>query len=590
MSIRSPARNSIASISIALLLAAGCKQNSPDNSSPPSKSAPPISRPWLVDIADASNLRFTHSTGATGEFYFPEIAGSGCAFFDFDNDGDLDVYAIQSHRLDPAARDLPETKAAARNRVFRNDLDPATRAIAFVDVTDASGLGDSGYGMGVATGDYDNDGHVDVYVTNYGDNALYRNNRDGTFTRQPNTAMPPCPGWSTSAAFVDIDKDGDLDLFVADYVNFDLRHNKMCHSRSSRRDYCGPNSYKPVPDHLYRNNGDGTFTDISESSGIDRHYGSGLGVVAADFNGDTWPDIYVANDGNANQLWINNKDGTFTNDALLAGAAYNAEGMPEAGMGVSAGDFDRDGDDDIILAHLVSEHNTLLVNDGTGFFDDQTNRMLLSAMSLPYTAFGVEWFDIDNDGYLDLFFANGAVKIAEQYAHLEYPYPFPNQLVRNLGPPNYEFVDVSDKAGPDVSRLHVSRGAAFGDVDNDGDVDILVANSNGPLQLLRNDVCQNQSWIKLHLTGTDTNRSAIGCFVASRSNDGTITRRRVHTDGSYCSANDPRVHIGLGDDESSQDVTVHWLSGRREIFRDLDVRKLHRLVEGEGQRVSEDQP
>lgn len=571
-------------IAVALVVA-GCRREETGEKTSSANLRTKLEAAWLVDIAGDADLKFTHSTGSTGQFYFPEIAGSGCAFLDYDNDGDLDVYVIQSHPLDPAEADKPGFVEAARNRLFRNELKAGQSRVTFVDVTNESGLGDAGYGMGVATGDYDNDGDVDVYVTNVGDNALYRNNGDGTFDKVSNDAMPRCPGWSTSAAFVDIDRDGDLDLFVADYVNFDVRHNKICHSRSSRRDYCGPNSFNPVSDHLFQNNGDGTFTDITRQAGIDRHYGSGLGVVCADFNGDSWPDIYVANDGNANQLWINKKDGTFENDALLAGAAYNAEGMPEAGMGVSAGDFDLDGDNDVILAHLFGEHNTLLANDGSGYFDDQTNRMLLAAMSLPYTAFGVEWFDVDNDGYLDLFFANGAVKIAEEHAHLDYPYPFPNQLVRNLGPPSFEFADVTDRAGADVSRLLVSRGAAFGDVDNDGDVDILVSNSNGPLQLLRNDVGHKQSWLMLELVGKKSNRMAIGATVTLERGSKPAIVRRVHTDGSYCSANDPRVHFGLEGDRGQQSVIVDWVGGGIERFEELNAGELIRLVEGSGTPV-----
>ncbi len=560
----------------------GCKRDGASRSATRDDHPANAGVPWLVDIADESNLKFVHSTGSTGQFYFPEIAGSGCAFLDYDNDGDLDIYVIQSHPLDSARAGNSDS---ARNRLFRNDLDLGQPRITFVDVTDESGLGDPGYGMGVATGDYDNDWDVDVYVTNVGDNALYQNNGDGTFRKVSTDAMPPCSGWSTSAAFVDVDKDGDLDLFVADYVNFDVRHNKICHSRSSRRDYCGPQSFNPVPDHLYRNNGDGTFTDITRPAGVDRHFGSGLGVVCSDFNGDSWPDIYVANDGNANQLWINKQDGTFENEALLAGAAYNAEGMPEAGMGVSAADFDLDGDEDIILAHLVGEHNTLLANDGAGSFDDHSNHMLLAAMSLPYTAFGVGWFDIDNDGQLDLFFANGAVKIAEEHAHLDYPYPFPNQLVRNLGPPSFQFEDITSIAGPDVTRLLVSRGAAFGDVDNDGDVDILVSNSNGPLQLLRNNVGQERSWLSLELVGTKTNRSAIGAKVTLERRDSPPVVRRVHADSSYCSANDPRVHFGLGEDQKPQSVTVDWPGGSVEKFDNLPANRRIRLVEGAGSPV-----
>ena len=295
--------------------------------------------PWFVEIARARGLEFIHTTGATGDFYFPEITGSGCGLFDYDNDGDLDVYAVQAHplALDPEPR--PEAEDG-RNRLYRNDLvvgPDGTPGLRFVDVTDRAGVGDRGYGMGLAVADYDNDGDLDLFVTNFGPNVLYRNNGDGTFTDVSAGALPGPPDrrWSTSASFVDYDRDGFVDLFVASYVNFSLRENKICHSPSGRRDYCGPQAFDPVPDRLLRNNGDGTFSDVTTAAGIDRAYGSGLGVVCADFNRDSWPDIYVANDGNANQLWINEGDGTFTDRALLAGAAYNADGKAEAGMGVS---------------------------------------------------------------------------------------------------------------------------------------------------------------------------------------------------------------------------------------------------------------
>ncbi len=561
----------------------GCRRDAPasvDTAEAITKSTP--EDPWLVDIARPAGLDFVHTTGSSGEYFFPEIAASGCALFDYDNDGDLDVYAVQAHALDPAA---PRSAGSGANRLFRNDLSDSgvgTVSPRFVDVTEHAGVGDTGYGMGATIGDYDNDGDLDLLVTNFGPNVLYRNDGDGTFTDVTATALPDSGTWSTSAAFVDYDKDSLLDLFVVSYVNFTMANHKVCHSRSSRRDYCGPQSFDAVPDHLYRNNGDATFSDVTQSAGIQGAYGSGLGVVCADFDGDDWPDIHVANDGNANHLWINGHDGTFENNALMSGAAYNGEGVPEAGMGVTAGDFDLDGDWDIFLAHLVGEHNTLLVNNGRGVFEDRTDEHALGGASRPFTAFGVQWFDFNGDTYLDLLVANGAVKIAEAYAHLDYPYPFPNQLFINSGPPAFAFEDRSAQAGPSLTTPEVSRGAAFGDVDNDGDIDVLISNSNGPLCLLRNDVGHKNAWLSLKLIGTESNRSAIGAIVRLERDDAPTLRRRVHADGSYCGANDLRVYFGLADDRKDQTVTVQWPNGLTETFQNLSINKETALIEGHG--------
>ena len=561
------------------------------------------SRAWFTEIAADVGLDFVHSTGATGEYFFPEIAGSGCALFDYDSDGDLDAYFLQCFPPAELVAEADKWKSddpAAANRLYRNDLVIETDGVRrqwFVDVTSVAGVGDRGYGMGCAVGDYDNDGDFDLYVTNFGPDVLYQNNGDGTFTDVTDATIGSAPAiprderWSTSAAFVDFDADGWLDLFHTNYVRFSVLENKVCHSTGGRRDYCGPASFEPVPDRLLRNRGDGTFEDVTVTAGIDRAFGSGLGVVCADYDRDGRVDIYVANDGNANQLWINRGEGRFENTALLAGAAYNSDGMPEAGMGVDAADFDLDGDDDIFISHLNGEHNTLYVNDGRGFFADRTAVYGLDAMSRPFTGFGTAWSDFDSDGDVDLFVADGAVRLVEDRASEDDPFAQTNLLIQNMGPPEYHFQDITraPEGREAMGLVETSRGAAFGDVDNDGDIDILMTNKDGPARLFRNEIGSTQGWIMLQLEGRRSNRSGIGAEVMLEREGRPAQRSRCHSDGSYCSANDPRVHFGLGDDRTAQSVAVRWPSGLLERFASLAARQQHLLIEGAGERVMSDE-
>ena len=436
----------------------------------------PISRataetPLFTDAAADSGLDFTHWNGMSGEYYFPEMTGQGAALLDYDNDGDLDVYMVQGGLLGPGKKRadamFPYQGAwPPSDRLFRNDLGaPAEktgeRGLKFTDVTAESGLAKiaTGYGMGVATGDFNNDGFTDLYVTNYGSNQLLRNQGDGTFRDVTSAAGVDDPSWSTSAAFFDFDRDGWLDLFVTNYVVFDLGRNPECFAPSSRRDYCGPSAFPGVADRLWRNRGDGTFEDVSVRSRIGAEKGAGLGVVAADFDGDGWLDLYVANDGEPNHLWLNQRDGTVRDEALLAGVAVNREGEPEASMGVSAADFDGDGDDDLFMTHLMSETNTLYVNDG-GLFEDRTLETGLAAGSLTFTSFGTAWFDVDNDGWLDLMIANGAVKGVEALAREGdlYPLDQPNQLLLNVGGRRFEDASAPCRRGLPGGRGQPWRG------------------------------------------------------------------------------------------------------------------------------------
>ena len=551
--------------------------------------AHPSPVPLFREVAEEVGLKFHHFTGATGEFYMPEIMGSGVALFDYDNDGDLDVYLIQGATFDPA-QDPRHTKFPPPagwkpgNRLFRNLLSE-TGKLQFVDVTEQAGVGHVGYGMGVAVGDYDNDGFQDLYVTNFGRNVLYHNNGDGTFTDVTAKAGVDDQRWSTSAAWVDYDRDGRLDLFVANYLDFTVKGNKHCFAPTGERDYCTPKMYQPVPARLFHNRGDGTFEDVTEAAGIGAAIGPGLGVVCADFNGDGWPDLYVANDGSAAHLWINQRNGTFKEESLLAGAAYSVDGLPQAGMGVTAGDFDGDGDEDIFKTNLTNEGANLYVNDGRGNFYDASAEFGLLLPTFPYTGFGTEWFDYDNDGRLDLFIANGAVNGMESLRGSPYPFGQPNQLFHNEGPGN-KFREMSANAGPAFASSEVSRGAAFGDIDNDGAIDIVVANNNGRVRLLLNQsrLLNRNHWLLVRLEALHGNRFGVGAKVELRQR-GRKLLRRAHADSSYLSANDIRVHFGLGEEARIEEITVHWPSGECEAWDRIQADRIVTIRQGSGRRL-----
>jgi hypothetical protein len=565
-------------------------------------SAPPADEGWFTDRAEAVGIDFVHFNGMSGEFYVSELLGPGAAMFDFDNDGDLDVYLVQGQMLGPGKTLdhalLPPQTRPLTDRLYRNDLDvhaDGSRTLRFTDVTEASGLDVRSYGMGIAAADVDNDGWVDLYRTGLGPNQMFRNNGDGTFTDVSDQTGTGAPGWSVSGSFVDVDRDGWLDLYVGNYLDHRLdTPQPECFTRTGERDYCGPQAYAPVPDRLYRNRGDGTFVDVTTEAQVARESGPALGVVAADLDGDGWVDIYVANDGAPNLLWVNQQDGSFRNGAPLAGVAFNGDGRVEGSMGVDAGDFDADGDDDLFMTHLTTETNTLYLNNGSGLFEDRTPRTGLVAASLAYTGFGTAWSDFDNDGWLDLLVVNGAVqakhqrftsKTSEAPARAGEPLPLhqTNQLFRNLG--NGRFEDISQQAGAVFELSEVSRGAAVGDVDNDGDQDVLVTNNNGRARLLINNIGHQHRWIGLRLVGGTGPRDMLGARVGVFRDDGPTLWRRARTDGSYASANDPRVLVGLGPGESAtvRRIRVIWPSGREEDWTDLSMNRWRTLTEGTGQ-------
>lgn len=546
--------------------------------------------PLFREVAAEVGLDFQHFLGATGEYYLVEVMGPGAALFDYDNDGDLDVYLLQGQLLQPG-RELRESTFPPPkshwpgHRLFRNEIIPGG-SLRFTDVTDQAGVGHRGYGLGAAVGDYDNDGDKDLYVTNLGGNVLYQNNGDGTFTDVTAKAGVADEGFSTSAAFVDYDRDGDLDLFVAHYNTFTIDGNKRCKAPTGERDYCGPTSYFPLPDRLYRNEGNGRFRDVSQASGIGAATAAGLGIATADYNGDGWIDIYVANDMTPNHLWINKHDGTFEETGLISGTAYNQDGEVEAGMGVSAADFDADGDEDIFVTNLRGQTNTLYRNDGSGNFDDVTSRVGLDAPSVPFTGFGTQWFDYDNDGLLDLFVANGAIMMSDALRGQPFPYHERNQLYRFDGKTFQE----ATNAGAAFELSEVSRGAAFGDIDNDGDTDVLVANCNGPVRLLLNETGARNTWLQVAVEGVTANRDGLGSRVGLRRKGRPTLWRRVAADGSYLSAGDSRVQFGLGSAAESggstgEAVVVLWPDGTKEQWPVSKPNQLLKLKQGSGSPV-----
>ena len=531
----------------------------------------------FTDVTAEAGVDFHHHNGAAGGLLLPEVIGAGGALFDFDNDGDLDLFAVESGTVPGTSSASPRSLS----RLYRNDLDPATRRIRFTDVTERSGLTARGYGMGAATGDIDNDGWIDLYVTTLGSNQMFRNNGDGTFADVTAVSGTDDPRWSTSAAFFDFDRDGWLDLFVVNYVDFNAGMKRECFSSGSARDYCNPVVYAATPDRLLHNNRDGTFTDVSAKAGVGRAVGRGLGVIAADFNEDGWTDLYVANDGDANQLWINERgSGVFRDDALLAGVAVSRTGQAQGSMGIDLADVDRDGDEDLFVTNLDNESNTFYLNVGKGLFEDRTSEFGLFRLGL--TGFGTRFFDYDNDGWLDLVIVNGAVRhLAAQASRGEtYPLKQRNQLLRNDA--GRRFTDATGLAGPAFDRLDVARGASIGDLDNDGDADVVIFNNSGPLRVLRNEIGSRQHWLGIRVI--DRRRDAVQTRVEVVRRGGASLRRRVQTDGSYASASDPRVLFGLGSDGATQTVRVRWAGGQVEEFRDLAVDRYWILEAGKAAR------
>ena len=531
--------------------------------------APQVS---FIDIASTAGLVFTHDNAASPEKYLVETMGSGCGWLDYDQNGLFDIYLVNG-----AATRLYTPKRPLRSALYKNNGDGS-----FTDVTEHAGVGAEGlFGMGVAVGDYDNDGFPDLFVLGYGRCILFHNNGDGTFCDVTPTAGVGNVGkWGSSAAWFDYDNDGKLDLVIANYVDWSPENNFYCGSKGpGLRSYCHPDVYHGQPPTLYHNNGDGTFTDVSNRSGLGQKPGNGLGVVTFDYDDDGWQDIFIANDSMPNFLFHNNRDGTFREVAYSAGVAVGIDGQFEAGMGADAADTTGSGRPDLVVTHLDQQLARLYRNLGEGVFEDATYRSKISYATFHMSGFGARFMDYDNDGRRDLFMANGHVLDNIQRYHAETRYAESKLMFRNSGAGIFE--NVSDQLGADFLQARVSRGAATGDFDNDGDLDILVSNNGQPPQLLRNDGGSSNHWLQLFLIGTRSNRDAVGSRVRVTAGDLILYDERKGG-MSYQSAQDPRLHFGLGQRSAIHQIEIKWPSGGLTKLTNLKADQILAIEEGKG--------
>ncbi|MYA72654.1 CRTAC1 family protein [Candidatus Poribacteria bacterium] len=535
----------------------------------------------FVDATAAAGISFQHVDGRTGEKYLIETLGSGALFFDFDVDGALDLYIVNAtHIPPPFAEDSSQTHLP-RNTLYRNNGDGT-----FTDITQKAGVGDTGYGVGCASADIDNDGYPEIYITNYGHNRLYHNNRDGTFTDITQKAGVGDERWGTSCAFLDYDNDGDVDLYVVNYMKFSIEENRWWETRGIRT-YCSPTDqiagshFVSEPDILYRNNGDSTFTDVTEAAGIS-HRALGLAVAVGDYDNDGYPDLHIANDMEADLLYRNNGDGTFTETADLTGTGYDGNGFPGSGMGSAFGDYDNNGYLDLVVSNASSLPVVLYQNESAAFFTDVSFTAGIGAVTLPYFKWAVEFFDYNNDGLLDIFVANGHLQ--ENIALFsDSTYPQSDLLFRNTRQRNgtYHFTDASVEIGLAQLPKKVSRGAAFGDYDNDGDIDIFLNNSNQPATLLRNEGGNSNHWLTIQPIGTQSNASGIGTKIIVKAGELSLFKE-VRSGASYLSQNDLRLHFGLGENTKVDTLEIHWQSGHKDQFSNLKSNQILRIKEGHG--------
>ena len=527
-----------------------------------------------VDATGEAGLTFRNRNSATEHKYLIETMTGGVGLIDYDGDGFLDVYFVNGAKLSSPQRDgtvLDKESPGYWNRLFRNNGDGT-----FADVTEAAGVRGSGYSMGVAVADFDNDGHADLLVTQYGDVLLYRNNGDSTFSDVTARAgLREARGWFTSAGFFDYDGDGQLDLFLCRYLDWNFEKNILCGPEGARA-YCHPDNFEPVTNLLFRGNSDGTFTDVSEQSGIASVKGKALGLAFADFNNDGWIDVTVANDSFPQHLFLNNGNGTFTETAELAGTAYNEDGQVFAGMGTDAVDIDGDGWADIITTTLSNERYAFFRNLGDGVFAYETQASGLGKITQLFAGWSVRVFDYDFDGHRDVFFANSHVM---DNVHLSQPHIVYEQASLLLRWNGRQFENISAAAGETLLRPLAARGAAVGDMDNDGDLDVVVAVCNGDAVYLRNDGGNRNDWIGLELQGTVSNRTAIGAKIALVEESGRVQHSLVSTAAGYQSAQDHRVFFGVGTGGRVRELRITWPDGKVQTIANPATRKLHRVVE-----------
>jgi hypothetical protein len=553
---------------LAFIPAAGFRSNA----RPADKPAEPALAVRYIDMRQATGISFQQDSTQTEQKYYLETMGTGVAWLDYDQDGLMDLFFVQS-----AATDIYKPSRPLRSALYHNNGDGT-----FTDVTERAGVGGEGhYGQGAAVGDFDNDGYPDLYVTGYGRAVLYHNNGDGTFTDVTARAgVADEGGWSTSAGWFDYDKDGWLDLVVTNYIEWSPKNNLWCgEHRPGYRSYCHPGNYKGQKTKLYHNNHDGTFTDVSEASGVGKPESKGMGVVLADFNNDGWPDIAIANDSWPNFLFLNKHDGTFEDVSLVSGVAASEDGRYEAGMGIDAADVDGDGWQDLYVTHLDFELNRLYHNNGDGTFTDDTFRSGIGNQAVLFSGVAMKFIDYDNDGWEDILQLNGAMLDNIQLYHSEVSYQEPLLMFRNLG--KGRFQKVSDSLGPDFMRPLAGRGLATADYDNDGGIDIVTNNRGEYPSLLHNDGGNRNHWLTVFLMGTKSNRDAIGASVKLTC-EGFARVEQAKGGTSYMSASDPRIHFGLGRRTKVDSLEITWPSGQMDRLRNVPVDRIIAVKEGTG--------